>query len=364
MNIYEKYINKDLVDTIDDKFEVELDKYKIYNQKDSLTCWIYAGINTIKRDLSNALNIDENMVDISVNYISFYDRLEKLDMLYDEIINNNYELSNIKYLLFDYIDVCGEFKGFKHLVNKYGIVFENQMPMTENNYLINSINTLLKQKVILDIEELLNKKNSNEDLNKLKDKYMKENFKILSDIFGEPPKETIIGDIKLPVEEFFNKYVKDIINDYVSISSLSNLEYQKNYDINFIGRKIDNEEYLNLDLDLIKNAIKKSLNDNRPVWFGCSFRYMSGSIDNPDGILDDNLYKFGEIGINKLSRSLSEKYQISLYDHAMVFTGYGNNKWQVLNSFGEENNRNGYFIMNDNFFNSSVFIFAINKKYL
>ena len=52
----------------------------------------------------------------------------------------------------------------------------------------------------------------------------------------------------------------------------------------------------------------------------------------------------------------------------MIFTGYdnknGNRKWQVCNTFGEENNRNGYFIMSDDFFNSSVFMFAINKKYL
>ena len=277
MDIYDKYKNKELIETFDDKFDIELNKYKVYDQGNSLTCWIYAAFNTIKRDVAKSLNLDEDKLDFSVNYISFYDRIEKLNKIYDEIITKDYELSNVKYLLFNYINTCGDFNSFKYLVNKYGIVFDNQKPMNDNCY---------KPK---DIDNLLG----------LKKKYMTENYKILEQIYGKPPKETIIDDLQLPVKKFYDKYVKNIVSSYVSLCCLDNLEYNKNYNISFLDMKIDEELYLNLELNSIKQSIIKSLKDNRPVWFGCSFRYMSGSYKNKDGILADNLYMFDKIGIKK-----------------------------------------------------------------
>ena len=184
-------------------------------------------------------------MDFSVNYISFYDRMEKMNKLYDEIINNNYMVSDIKYLLFNYVNTEGDFNSFKYLVSKYGLIFENQMPMVDNNYIPQSIDGLLKQKIIQDIEELLNQKKKNKDLVKLKEKYMTENFKILTNIYGVPPKETIIDNIKISVNDFYNKYVKDLLNNYISISCLNNLEYGKLYDSIFLSVKIGSEEYLN-----------------------------------------------------------------------------------------------------------------------
>lgn len=276
-----------------------MNQYKVYNQDESLTCWIYAAFNTIKNEVAELLNMNINDIDFSVNYISFYDRIEKLNKLYDEVINNNYHISEVKYLFFKYINTCGDFKSFKYLVNKYGLVFDNQMPMTANNYEPGNIDNLLKQKVIIDIEEIMNKKINKLSLSKLKEKYMKENYHILSHIYGKPPKFTSISNIKLSVDKFYNKYIKNIVNNYVSICCLDNLQYEKYYDINFLDMKIDDEKYLNLDLTHIKTSIIKSLKNNHPVWFGCSFRYMSGSYKNTDGILDDRLYLFDKIGIKK-----------------------------------------------------------------
>lgn len=54
MDIYDKYKNKELIETFDDKFDIELNKYKVYDQGNSLTCWIYAAFNTIKRDVAKS----------------------------------------------------------------------------------------------------------------------------------------------------------------------------------------------------------------------------------------------------------------------------------------------------------------------
>lgn len=368
-DIYEEYLNKNIINDINDDFNIDLTEYKVYNQKGSLTCWIYASINLIKRELARNLKIAEEDLDFSVSYISFFDRFEKLNMLYDEIIQKEHENSNIKYLLFDYINPYGSFAAFKYLVNKYGVVLEKQMPSNPNFFLPNDINELLKEKALSDIELLLKAKENmtKDELFKMKEKFLKEDYKILGKIYGVPPKNIILPGIdNMTTIEFKDQYVSKILDQYVNVVSLNNYEYQKEYEMSFNVPNLEDTEYLNLELVQIKKAIFKSLQAGYPVWFGCSYRFMSGSVKNKVGILDSNLYEFEKIGIEKLSKNLALKYNFLNYDHAMIFTGVDEKlkTWKALNTFGEENNRKGYFIVNENFFDENIFLFAIKKEYL
>ena len=99
LDIYDKYINTDLVRSVDRNFNIEIKDNEVYDQKGSLLCWVYAGINMLKNELKCVL---ENEVNFSVNYISFFDRYEKLDRLYDKIIEEDFKCSQIKYILFAY----------------------------------------------------------------------------------------------------------------------------------------------------------------------------------------------------------------------------------------------------------------------
>ena len=372
-DIYDNYIDQDILNAINDEFNIELKKYKIYDQKGSMLCWIYASLNLIKRELANKLKIDEEYLDFSVNYISFFDRYEKLNILYDEIINNDYEFNNIKYLLFDLVNTFGSFASFKYLVNKYGMVLEHQMPSNSNLFLPDDINKILKEKVLNDVEILLNAKESKtqDALNKMKKELLEEDYRILSNIFGEPPKIIDLNFLQLnsmTTLEFKNQYVRDILNQYINVTSLTTFDYNREYELSFNVPNLETTKYLNVDIAEIKSAIIKSLKDGYPVWFGCSYRFMSGSIKNKNGILDSLLYRFDKIGVKKLSKDIAEKYDFLNYDHAMIFTGVDiaenkSAKWKVLNTFGKENNREGYFIMNSNFFDENVFLFAIKKQY-
>lgn len=368
-DIYEENINKNIINDISDEFNIDLAKYKVYNQKESMTCWIYASINLIKRELAEKLKIAEENLDFSISYISFFDRFEKLNKLYDEIIQKEYESNNIKYLLFDYINPYGSFAAFKYLVNKYGMVSEKQMPSNSNFFIPNDINELLKEKIIFDIELILKAKANmtKDELFKMKEKFLKEDYKILEKIYGVPPKNIILTGMKvLPIIEFKDKYVSETLNQYVNIVSLNNYAYHKEYNMSFNVPNMKVTKYLNLELSEIKRAIYKSLQAGYPVWFGCSYRFMSGSVKNKVGILDSNLYEFERIGIEKLSKNLALKYNFLNYDHAMIFTGVNEKlkTWKALNTFGEENNREGYFIINENFFDENIFLFAIKKEYL
>ena len=70
---------------------------------------------------------------------------------------------------------------------------------------------------------------------------------------------------------------------------------------------------------------------------------------------------------------MSKEEALNLYDismhHIMTFTGVNliDNKplwWKIEDSYGNKEKVNGYYIMNDNFFNEFVLSVVIDKKYL
>lgn len=371
LDVYDELINDDIVKCVDRKFNIEVKNDIVYNQKGSFACWIFAGINMLRNELANIF--PKERLNFSVNYISFYDRYEKMDLLYNRIISEDFEYTQIKYVLFDYINTCGDFSSFKYLIKKYGIALEHQMPLIENNYIPNDINELLKEKIIGDIEILFNNKNNLNVLKELKEKMMNENYEILCNIFGRPPLDFDLKFLNINEKctplEFSNKYVNDILDNYINVISLSSKDYNRKYRLDFNVPNLNNTQYLNLDIDTVKKCIVEHLKDGKMVWFGCSYRFMSASLKNKNGILFSSLYDFKKIGISKVSKSLAEKYNFLNYDHAMLFTGVNIvdekiKSWKVLNSFGIENNYNGYFIMDNDFFDENVFMFALHKKYL
>lgn len=370
-DIYDKLINEDIINTVDRKFSVEVKNDMVYNQKNSFLCWIFAGINMLRNELSNIF--PKEKLNFSINYISFFDRYEKMSLLYDRIVHDNFEYSQIKYLLFDYINTYGDFSSFKYLIKKYGIVLEHQMPIVENNYIPNDINELFKEKIIKDIEVLLDSKDDSKKLKKLKETMMNENYEILCNIFGKLPlnfdSKTLNIKEKYTPLEFSKKYINNILEDYIDVICLSNKDYNKRYKLDFNVPNLNKTQYLNLDINTIKECVANQLKDGKMVWFGCSYRFMSASLKNKNGILYSHLYDFEKIGISKISKNIAEKYNFLDYDHAMLFTGVNIDgekitSWKVLNSFGAENNYEGYFTMDNDFFDENVFIFAIHKKYL
>ena len=82
------------------------------------------------------------------------------------------------------------------------------------------------------------------------------------------------------------------------------------------------------------------------------------------------LYNYEEtLNINRLTKEENlNLYNISMH-HIMVFTGVNlvNDKpqrWKVEDSYGDKEKVNGYYVMNDNFFDEFVLSVVIDKKYL
>ena len=52
LDVYDELIDKNIVNKIDRNFNIEVNNEIVYNQKSSFTCWIFAGINMLKNELS------------------------------------------------------------------------------------------------------------------------------------------------------------------------------------------------------------------------------------------------------------------------------------------------------------------------
>ena len=222
--IAENSIDSKVIEENPPIFNIELPDGKIYDQKDSLRCWIYSGLNFIKRDMAKNLNMNIFEFELSPTFIAFYDRLEKANTLYNNVINKNIDLKNInKDRYFDEpAHEKGRFESFRAIVNKYGIVPCSVMPDTKDSLNSETFNLIFNEKIKKDCVEILECKKSGKDCYKLKSDFLCEDYELLCKILGQP------------CEKFDFTYT-DLKNKNVTLKNITPLQFK--------------EEFLNIDLD-------------------------------------------------------------------------------------------------------------------
>lgn len=377
-------LNKSIIIENQPIFNIELPESSRYEQKDSYKCWIYAGFNMIKYDIAKNLNIDVKNLNLSSNYISFFDRLEKANYLYNKIIkqkNIDFEHLEKEKIIQQAGEETGYWEFFKTLVLKYGLLPYEYMPDTMESQNVDRITTFYKEKVLKDIVNLINLIKQNSSREKLESeikKYLSENYGILSKILGEPPtsfyyeykdKQGNYCEYKnITPKEFRDKFLSLNLKDYINLGNIPkyNKEYYKTY-------RRDNYEHiekstlLNLPIKYLKEASIKQLKNGIPVYMGIYVRQFR---DKKTGVLDTRLFNYDEIlGIKPLSKEEGLNTTEIRMHHFMALTGVHivDNKpirWKVEDSYGDNEKINGCYVMNDNYFDKYVFDVIVDKKYL
>lgn len=369
-------------------FNIELPDSKRYNQKDNFKCWIYSGLNTIKYNMAKNLNIDLKNFSLSNNYIAFFDKLEKSNNTYENIINlenTNWEYIDNQDVLQYCVNEGGHWQWFVSIVNKYGLIPYEYMPDVFESLRVENITGLFTDKVKKDCIKLLNAKKLNktvDELRKIKETFLQENYIFLSKILGEPKmlfnyvykdKESnyIKYDNITPLE-FKNKFLTINLNDFVCLGNLPmyNKEYYKLYRKKYLGNVYQNSyvEFLNLPINEIKELAIKQLKDNIPVYIGINLRKFR---DKKSGILDTRLYNYQKtFGFDFLTKEEALNTHDIFPHHRMSICGVNlldNGKperWKLEDSYGTQERINGYYVMNDNYFDEFIFHAIIHKKYL
>lgn len=369
-------------------FNIELPEGKRYDQKDNYRCWIYAGLNFIKYNIAQNLKINLKNFALSNNYIAFFDKLEKSNNTYENIINlknTNWDYINKNQILDYGVREEGCWQWFKSIVDKYGLMPYEYMPDVFESLNFEKITTLFDDKVKKDCIKLINAKKENKtivELRKIKEEFLEENYTFLSKVLGQPLSKfdyeykdrdsKYIKFENLTPMEFKNKFLTIDLNDFVSLSSLKmyNKEFYKLYRKPIWGNVHEKSyiEFLNLPIEEIKELSIKQLKDNMPVYIGINIMKYR---DIKSGVLDTRLYNYKETFRFDLLNKEEALNTNDIYSHhCMTICGVNlledvkSQRWKIEDSYGDEKKFNGYYIMNDNYFNEFLLQAVINKKYL
>ena len=360
----------------------------VSNQKNSGRCWMFAGLNVIRNKFIRDYNL-KNSFEFSQNYLFFWDKLERMNYIMN-LIKKLYKKGEkrnsrkIENILGTFMDDGGNWSMLTNLIKKYGLVPDIAFPETYHSSSSDDINTLLKKKIKEYTRDIYNKSLD-------KEKAVKEVYMLLVKCFGKPPNnfdwEYMDKKEKYQIKkdlspEKFMKLVKNDLSDYVYLINDPRNEYGCNYSVEHLnnmeeGNKI---KYLNVEMEIIKSLVKKSIDNNEGVYFACDVgKYLLGK----ENLMDTEIYKMDEL--LEMNFNLTKKEKLMYYDtqptHAMVITGYNKigkeiNRWQIENSWGDGeanienicknsgNDYKGYYSMTDKWMDEYVFEVGINKKYV
>ena len=385
-------LDRDIIRENQPVFNIELPDTKRYDQKESWKCWIYAGFNMIQYNMAENLNMNLMDFELSSNYIAFFDKLEKANTTYENIIRlpiENATLEHIKkeQLLKNCVTEAGFSEWFASIIKKYGIVPYSYMPNPKEGEDGDKISRIFREKVKKDVICLLEEKKqgkNEEELRNLTKEYAKQNYIFLSKILGEPPMTfdleykdkngTYISQKCITPMDFKNQYLTLNLDDFVSIANMPmyNKEYNKVYRLKHFGNVYKNSyrQFLNLPIEDLKRCAIEQLKDGIPVC--TSIEINSKSVYEKQGILDTRVYNYeNTLNMHSLNKREGLDFSEIHLSHCMTITGVNIvddhiERWKVEDSYGAgpDEKPNGYYTMNDNYFDKFVMDIIINKKYL
>ena len=137
----------------------------------------------------------------------------------------------------------------------------------------------------------------------------------------------------------FYKSIKMNLEDYVFFINDPRNPYETNYTVDYLTNIQEGlyPKYLNMSIDIIKSCVKKSIDSNESVFFGCD---VGKFLLSKNHLLDLEIYNYETIFNidSKLSKKEELMYYNSIPNHAMTITGYNKldnviNRWQIENSW-------------------------------
>ncbi|WP_301049793.1 C1 family peptidase [Lactobacillus intestinalis] len=365
-------------------FSTELDTDNVTNQKHSGRCWEFATLNVLRHAFGKKYKAKNFTFSQAYNF--FWDKIERANIFYNNILataDKPLDSHEVK----SHLDFAGGDGGQFHmaasLVEKYGVVPSYAMPESFNTNDTTGFATALGDKLKKDALVLrkLKKENKNDEIEKTREKFLSEVYRMTAIAVGEPPKRFDLEyrdddkkyhlDKNLTPLEFLHKYLSDVdLNDYVVLTNAPDHEYNKLYGLpgedNIQGAY--RIKLLNVPMEYLTTASIAQLKDGEAVWFGND---VLRQMDRKTGYLSTNLYKLNDLfGVNlDMDKADRLRTGVGEVSHAMTLVGVDEDQgdirqWKVENSWGEKSGSKGYFVMSNEWFNDYVYEVVVHKKYL
>ena len=366
------------------RFSLDLKTMPVCNQKQSGRCWIFAGLNFLRELIAKKIGIKR--LELSQNYISLYDKIEKCNYALETILllgDRDHDDRELSWVLRDPVGDGGQWDMFVNLVKKYGLMPKDAFPETSqsestrasNIVIVNSIRKFASEAAPLLREGKL------EEARALKESYIEKIYHFLLNCFGVPPQsfdfeyEDEDGykvERGLTPKAFFEKYIGNEIDDYVSLinSPTADKPFYKNYTIQYLGNVVEGKKinHLNIPMERMKELILNQLKDGTPVWFGSDVGFYR---DRESWSWNDGAFDYeSAFGLNpEFEKGAMLDYWNSAMNHAMLIAGVNlvenvPTKWKIENSWGSEPGDKGYFAMSASWFDKFVYQAVVHKKFL
>lgn len=367
-------------------FSVDDDCEAVANQNQSGRCWMFSCLNTLRHHIEKKYKIKN--LELSQNFTNFYDKLEKSNYFYQNIIDTaNSELDDrtVRHLLQTPQQDGGDWELIVSIIEKYGVVPKASMKETHASLNSAELNTVLNRKLRQDaitLRTLVHENAAESELTSVREKMLDEVYTLLSVALGLPP-ETIDfeyrdtdknyhADRGLTPKEFYQKYVDINLTDYVELINvpIESMPYNKMYTVELGNNMVGGTPnlYLNVDMDTLKDYAVKQLQSGEPVWFACDVLQAS---DIKKGVMDPHLYDLeATFGItDTMTKGQRFEHRESLPTHAMVLGGVDlvdgkPTKWKVENSWGPKVGDKGFFVMSDEWMDQYTYAVAVRKDLL
>ena len=343
--------------------------------------------------------------EFSQNYLFFYDKLEKANYYLNFIFENySVDLETLKYnteivkslhMLQNLTNDGGQWNVFVNLIEKYGII-----PKTNMDDDFHSANSKELEMFYDDFLrkcghkiKTLSRNELTKNREKIMDEMLSECYKILVLFLGEPPSkitweyyeknEKNANDANekskalqaksianITPLEFYKKYVPYNARDKVCLINYpcKQVPFYKLYNVemafNIVGASEQN--FINVPINIMNDAVKKSIDNEEAVWVGVDFdKYISLK----DGFLDKEGFDYDDVfGFNNYMKKCDAlNYRQSSPTHAVIIKGYNfdkskTNGFLVENSWGEKNGFKGNYYMANSWFDDYTYLVVVDKK--
>ena len=373
---------------LDTYFSVETPAQSIHNQKSSGRCWLFSGLNVLRANFAR-LHKDSIRVEYSQVYLSFYDQLEKANLMLQGSIDNAskpIDDERVQFFFKNPINDGGTFCGVADLAEKYGLVPMQAMPETYNSDNTSRMARIISSKLReygLELRGMVAAKKKDAAIKQRKTEMLGTIYHILALTLGEPTKEfsytfrdskgNAVGEAKTYTpKSFYDATVGSKLNGtFIMVMNDPRRPYHKTYEVDYDRHVYDghNWKYLNLPMDEIAQLAIASLKDGHKMY---SSYDVGKQLDRKLGYMDLDNYDYGTLFGTTFPMNKADR--IATFDsgstHAMTLTAVNldaNGKpteWKVENSWGASYGQAGCLIMSNRWFNEYMFRLVVNKKYV
>ncbi|MCT6840766.1 MAG: C1 family peptidase, partial [Bombilactobacillus mellis] len=290
---------------MDPTFSIELETGKVADQKQSGLCWVFAALNTLRHPMQAKFKIKD--FELSQGYIFFWDKLEKSNYFYENVIKTaDLKIGDrkIDFLMATPQQDGGQWDLICGLLEKYGVVPKSIMPDTASRINSSELNHVLNSKLRKDavqLRKLVNDGVSLSEVETTKEHMLSEVYRMLVYTIGEPPthfnwsyrddNQQFHQVENITPQEFYKQYINLNLADHISTINAPTTDkpYNHVYTVELLGNVVGGRQvrHLNLELQDFKQAAIKQLQAGEAVWFGSDIAQMS---DRKTGIMDTKLY--------------------------------------------------------------------------